>query len=430
MNDASAGFLISLLIFLILLSALFSSSETAMMSLNRFRLKHLRKTNRSAERAARLLERPDRLIGLILIGNNAVNILAALVAGELFSRWFGEAYGVWATTVLLTFIMLVFAEVTPKTVAAVHPERIAFPVSRLLKLLMSMFSWLVTGLNWITNKLVRAFGIDPTKLDEAQISSEELRTVVDEAGNLIPDQNQDMLLGILDLEKVSVNDIMIPRNEIVGLDLTAPVPELLKTILNSKHTRLPVYEGDINNIVGTLHLRKINRVLQSGSENISAEAIKRFSRKPYFIPENTVLSVQLMNFQKQKRRVGYIVDEYGEVLGLVTIDDVLEEIVGSYTTSEQAGGHIQKISASEYLIDGTASIRDINKETKWDLPTEGAKTINGLALEFLEALPDGAVAFQIGNHYRLEAITMGDKFIDRIRVTKMKELDTEKPSAH
>lgn len=418
MNDASTGFLIGLLVFLIIVSALFSSSETAMMSLNRFRLRHLRKSNPAAERAAQLLDRPDRLIGLILIGNNAVNILAALVAGILFSRWFGVDKGVWLTTVLLTFIMLVFAEVTPKTIAAVHPERIALPMTRPLKILMWLFSFIVVFINWITNNMVRMLGIDPTKLDDQHMSSEELRTVVDEAGNLIPDQNQDMLLGILDLEKITVNDIMIPRNEVVGIDLESPIEELIKTITGSDYTRLPVYEGDINKIVGTLHLRKINRVLHGGENAVTKEAIKRFSREPYFIPENTALSVQLMQFRKHKRRVGFIVDEYGDVEGMVTIDDLLEEIVGSYTTSQaQEDSIIEQVSTDEYIIDGGVSLRDINKETKWSLPTDGAKTLNGLAIEQLEALPDGIVSFNINDEYRMEAIELGDKVIEKIRVT-------------
>lgn len=420
MNDASTGFLLGLFVFLILTSALFSSSETAMMSLNRFRLKHLRKHHRGAERAARLLDRPDRLIGLILIGNNAVNILATLVAGILFARWFGSEKAVWLTTVVLTIIMLVFAEVTPKTIAAVHPERIAFPVTRLLKALMWLFTPVVASLNWITNALVRLIGVDPTKLDDQHISTDELRTVVDEAGNLIPDQNQGMLLGILDLENVTVNDIMIPRNEIIGLDLSCPIDELIQTIVNSEHTRVPVYEGDINNIVGTLHLRKINRVLHGGSNAITIEAIKRFSHQPYFIPENTPLSVQLMNFQKQKRRVGFIVDEYGGVEGMITIDDVLEEIVGTYTNQQTTPDEeIEKIGPSVYLIDGAASLRDINKLTKWSLPTERAKTLNGLALEHLEALPDGVVSFNIEDDYRIEAVALGDKVIEKMRVIKL-----------
>ena len=420
MNDASTGFLLGLLVFLIILSALFSSSETAMMSLNRFRLKHLRKTHTAADRAARLLERPDKLIGLILIGNNAVNILAALVAGILFTRWFGAEAGVWVTTLLLTFIMLVFAEVTPKTIAAVHPEPIAFPISRLLKFLLLIFGPAVSALNWLTNSLVRLFGIDPTKLNDYHLSSEELRTVVDEAGNLIPDHNQVMLLGILDLERVTVNDIMVPRNEIVGLNLEQPIKELVQIITASEHTRLPVYQGDINNVVGTLHLRKFNRILHAGGESITKAAIKRFSKEPYFVPENTPLSVQLLNFRKQKRRMGFIVDEYGDIEGMVTIDDLLEEIVGSYTmTQEDDDQTIARIRENEYLIDAGMSLREINKETQWELPTEGAKTLNGLAMEHLEALPDGLVCLMLADQYRLETLSLGDKVIEKMRVVRI-----------
>ncbi|MCL4167183.1 UNVERIFIED_CONTAM: hypothetical protein GTU68_009334, partial [Idotea baltica] len=339
-----------------------------MMSLNRYRLKHLRKRNRDARRAAKLLDRPDRLIGLILIGNNAVNILAALVAGILFTRWFGDAAGIWLTTILLTIIMLVFAEVTPKTIAAVHPERIAFPASRILKALLALFSPLVLAVNWITNSLVKLTGVDPTKLDDTQISSEELRTVVDEAGQLIPDQHQDMLLGILDLEKMSVNDIMIPRNEIVGLDLDSPIEELRRVVLDSKYTRLPVYQNDINNIIGVLHTRSINRILKDGHQALSVESIKRFSEQPYFAPENTKLSTQLLNFQKSKSRVGFVVDEYGDIEGLIMLDDLLEEIVGDYTTSEADDALIENIGPNQFMIDGAALIRDINKETGWKLP--------------------------------------------------------------
>jgi Mg2+/Co2+ transporter CorB len=420
LNDASTGFLLGLLVFLIIFSALFSSSETAMMSLNRFRLKHLRKSHPAADRAARLLERPDKLIGLILIGNNAVNILAALVAGILFSRWFGADAGVWVTTLLLTFIMLVFAEVTPKTIAAVHPEPIAFPISRLLKFLLLIFGPAVSALNWLTNSLVRLFGIDPTKLNDYHLSSEELRTVVDEAGNLIPDHNQFMLLGILDLERVTVNDIMVPRSEVVGLNLEQPIKELVQIITASEHTRLPVYQGDINNVVGTLHLRKFNRILHAGGESITKAAIMRFSKEPYFVPENTPLSVQLLNFRKQKRRLGFIVDEYGDIEGMVTIDDLLEEIVGSYTmTQEDEIQTITKIRENKYLIDGGMSLREINKDTLWELPTEGAKTLNGLVMEHLEALPDGLVCLMLEGQYQLETLSLGDKVIEKMRVTRV-----------
>ena len=415
MNDASTGSLIGILVLLILLSAFFSSSETAMMSLNRFRLRHLRKHHRGARRAARLLERPDRLIGLILIGNNAVNILAALVAGIIFGRWFGTEAGLWLTTLLLTLIMLVFAEVTPKTVAAMHPERVAFPAARILKVLLNLFMPLVVFVNWMTNSLSRLFGVEPTRVAVEHISPEELRTVVDEAGQLIPDQHQDMLLNILDLEKVTVNDIMIPRNEIVGLDLDQDVDKLLHQILDSEYTRLPVYCGDINNVVGTLHLRRMNRVLRSGDHRVTREAIKRFTREPYFIPESTPLNVQLVNFQKLRRRMGFVVDEYGEVQGLVTLDDILEEIVGEYTTNVDDEEEFSRLPGGDFLVDGRASLRDFNKQTGWNLPTDGPRTLSGYLIEHIEAIPEGPVCHQ-ADSLRFEILEMADKVVLKARV--------------
>lgn len=419
MNDASTSSLLLLLSLLIALSAFFSSSETAMLSLNRFRLRHLRKHHKGANRAAKLLDRPDRLIGLILIGNNAVNILAALVAGIVFARWFGEEAGIWLTTILLTLIMLVFAEVTPKTLAALHPERLAFPYSRILVILLhpaSPVAWLVVMVNWVTNAIVRLFGVNPTQVNGEQISPDELRTVVDEAGHLIPDQHQHMLINILDLESMTVNDIMIPRNEIFGLDLEQDIELLVKQILDSDYTRLPVYEGDINKIVGTLHLRRMNRVLKAGSTKITKEAIKRFTRSAYFIPENTPLSVQLVNFQKKKHRMGFVVDEYGDIEGLVTLDDLLEEIVGDFTTSvADSEEEFVQISDREYVVEGSSLIRDLNKEAGWKLPTDGPKTISGLVIEELEAIPDAPVCFSIGN-LRFETLAISDKVIDQCRI--------------
>jgi Mg2+/Co2+ transporter CorB len=431
LNDASNGFLITLLIFLIFLSAFFSSSETAMLSLNRFKLKHLKKHSRAAKRAAHLLERPDRLIGLILIGNNAVNILAALIAGILFGRWFGAEAGIWLTTILLTLIMLVFAEVTPKTLAALHPEKLAFPFSFILAILLHPLSptfWLVLMVNWITNAIVRLFGVDPTQLTKEQISPDELRTVVDEAGHLIPDQHQDMLINILDLEKMTVDDIMVPRNEIVGLNINDEIEDLTSAILNSDHTRLPVFEDDINNIIGTLHLRRVNRMMKAGGDQITKDAIKRFTKKPYFIPENTPLTTQLINFQKARHRIGFVVNEYGEVEGLATLDDILEEIVGDYTTSvADEVEEIQKISEKEFLVEGSASLRDLNKVANWKLPIDGPKTVSGFLIEELEAIPDGPVSYQHQN-LRFETTEINEKVIQNCKVWRFradkKEEDT------
>lgn len=395
-----------------------------MLSLNRFRLKHLKKKFRAARRVSKLLERPDRLIGLILIGNNAVNILAALISGILFARWFGPEAGIWLTTILLTLIMLVFAEVTPKTLAALHPERLAFPYSFVLAILLHPLSpvfWLVIIVNWITNSMVRLFGVDPTTLDNEEISPDELRTVVDEAGQLIPDEHQDMLINILDLEKMTVDDIMVPRNEIIGLDLNDSIEELINKILNSDHTRLPVFDEDINNIVGTLHLRRVNRLMRTGGEQITKEAIRRFTKKPYFIPENTPLTTQLINFQKAKHRIGFVVNEYGEVEGLATLDDLLEEIVGEFTTSvADETEEIKKVSDQEFLVQGSASLRDLNKIANWNIPTDGPKTVSGFLVEELEAIPDGAVSYQ-HNNIRFETLDISDKVIENCKAWRFAE---------
>lgn len=392
-----------------------------MMSLNRYRLRHLRKQHKGARRADKLLRTPDRLIALILIGNNAVNILAALVAGIIFARLFGEEYGVIATTVILTLIMLIFAEITPKTIAALHPERLAFPFSFILREMGR--PWVlgipVTCINWITNRLAKLAGVDTSQNTSIQMSQDELRTAVDESGHLIPDHNQDMLLNVLNLETVTVNDIMVPRNEVIGIDLNDRLDDLIDQIVNSSHTRLPVYEGDLNNIVGMLHLRSMNRVLNAGGEHISVDAIRRFARKPYFIPENTPLSTQLINFKKHQRRVGFVVDEYGDIEGLATLDDLLEEIVGDYTSSGADDQEIIKLPSGKFLVDGAASIRDLNKQSNWNLPTEGPKTINGLAVEYLESIPEGPVGFQLGD-FRFETQEVTDKVINKLKVSRFR----------
>ena len=424
MNDASTSSLVGFLVLLILTSAFFSGTETGMMSLNRYRLKHLSKRSRVARRTHRLLDRPDRLITLILIGNNAVNILAAIIGGIIFTRLFGESAGIWATTLIMTLIMLIFAEVTPKTMAAVHPERIAFPASYALRPLMTLLIPVILLVNWITNAAVRAFGLDPTSRKEEHLSSDELKTVVDEAGNLIPDQHQGMLINVLDLENLTVNDIMVPRNEIVGLDLDAPIEELTETIIESDFTRLPVYQGDINNMHGILHLKRVNRILRSGVEQLTKEAIKRFATPPYFIPENTPLPLQLLHFQKSKRRVGYVVDEYGEIEGLATIDDILEEIVGNYTTNIGDDDHEITAVAGGYEIDGGASIREINRITGWQMPTDGPKTLSGLILEGLQDFPENPVCVVI-DQYRIEVLELGDMIVSKSRVNQISRARTE-----
>ena len=415
MDESPLGLLFSILAVLIICSAFFSSAETGMMSLNRYRLKHLReKGHRGAIRASKLLARPDRLISLILIGNNLVNFIAASLFTLIAIRLWGEATSVVLAPVLLTVVVLIFAEITPKTMAALHPERIAYPATLVLIPLMKLFYPFVLMINVVTNTLLKLVGVDPERHKGDHLSSDELRTIVGEAGPHIPKRHQGMLLNILDLEEATVEDIMIPRNEISGLDLTHDDDALLNEIRGSEFTRLPIYEDDIDNIVGILHQRDVNRVIDE-SGKLNREALQLVIRDTYFIPEGTPLHVQLLNFQKQKRRIGVVVDEYGVVLGLVTLEDILEEIVGEFTSN--LADEIDDIYPQEdgsYIIDGGATIRDINKSLEWNLPLDGPKTLNGLLLEHLESFPTAQVGVRIG-HYHFDILEIKDKMIETVR---------------
>ncbi|MFT7300773.1 MAG: Mg2+/Co2+ transporter CorB [Porticoccus sp.] len=389
-----------------------------MMSLNRYRLKHLRKHHRGARRAYKLLKRPDRLIGIILIGNNLVNILASAIATVIALRLYGNA-GIFIATLLLTLAILIFSEVTPKTLAARHPEGIAFSASHILSPLLILFYPAVWLVNHLSNGLLRLFGVNPTKGVDDSLSKEEIRSVVGISSGNIPD-HKGMLINILDLETVTVNDIMVPRNEIVGLDMEENIEALLDTIINCGYTRLPIYSGNINNVHGLLHMKSVARLLRSGGKGLTKEAIKRFGREPNFVLENTPLNKQLLNFQRDRRRIGLVVDEYGEVEGLVTMEDILEEIVGDFTTNkaENEQEEIVALDKSMYEIGGSATIRDINKANNWNLPTDGPKTINGLALEHLENIPDGYVTFTIGP-YRFETLELKNKMVAKLKVKRL-----------
>ncbi len=409
MNEASLTALFSLLVGLIVLSAFFSSSETGMMSLNRYRLKHLAKTgHRGAKRANNLLKRTDQLIGVILIGNNFVNILASSIATVIAIRIWGDA-GIAIATVLLTIVILIFAEVTPKSLAALFPEKIAFPASHVLGPLLKFLYPMVWLVNLLTGAILKLIGVSANQAANDHLSREELRTLVNEAGALIPSKHKDMLVSILDLEKVTVNDILIPRNEIVGIDLNDDMDSVLRQLRNSQHTRLPVYKGDINNIQGILHLRNTSKLLMQ--DDINKAMIMQLCREPYFVPESTPLNTQLINFQKAKRRFGIVVDEYGDVLGVATLEDILEEIVGEFTTDYAATSpDVIPQDDGTFIIDGAAAVRVINKTLGWKLPTDGPKTLNGLITEALESIPDTNVCLKVGGH-RLEVLQIKDNVV-------------------
>ena len=383
------------------------------MTLNRYRLKHLQKQHhRGAIRAGKLLERPDRLIGLILIGNNLVNIFASAIATVIAIRLWGDA-GVYIATGFLTLVILIFSEITPKTIAALHPEKVAFPSSWVLLPLMKIMYPVVAMVNFITNGLLRMLGIDPeTKLDP-HVSADELRTIVTDAGKLIPARHRELLLNILDLEHVSVDDIMVPRNEVYGIDLDDTDDEILLKIQTSDHTRLPVWRDDINNILGVLHMRNISRVMYK--DGLDRAALEREMEKPYFIPEITPLHTQLLNFQKKKSPLAMVVDEYGEVMGVVALEDILEEIVGEFTSNmAEMTESIFLQRDGSYIIDGTTNIRDINKSLGWDLPTDGPKTLSGLMLEHLESFPDAYAGLTIDS-YRLEILALEGNVVQSAR---------------
>lgn len=364
------------------------------MSLNRYRLQHLAKQKLTgAMRAQKLLQRPDRLIGLILLGNNFVNILASSIATVIALRIWGET-GIAIAAGVLTLVILIFAEVTPKTLAAINPEKLAFPAAIVYQPLLKLLYPMVWVVNLIANQLLKLLGVDVLGGKDDALSHEELRTVVNEAGALIPKRHQKMLLGILDMESATVEDIMIPRNEIVGIDLDDHWDDVVKQIHQVPYTRLPVYRKSIDNIVGMLHLRKALPLLTD--ESFSEEKLLEFIRDPYFIPEATSLHKQLLNFQKEKRRMGFVVDEYGDILGAVTLEDLLEEIVGEFTTDPyESSLEVQKQDDGGYLVEASISIRELNRITGWSLPTDGPKTLNGLILDYLETIPKPGTSLKL-----------------------------------
>lgn len=415
--DLSSETLALIVAALVVMSAYFSGSETAMVALNRYRLRHLVKQgHRGASKADRLLQRPDRLLGVILIGNNLVNFTAASLATVLGIRWLGDL-GVVVAPVAITMIFLVFSEVAPKTVAARRPEPIAFRSVYVLEPLLKLLYPLVLFINSFSNLLVKPFL--PKDVEGASsrdsLTAEELRTVVNE-GVVLPKQGQSMMLSILDLDTVSVDDIMVPRSEIVGIDIDEPMNDILNQLASSQHTRLPVYKDNIDNMLGVLHLRRVARYLQS-AEMTKAELLQ-LTEEPYYVPEATPLHTQLINFQKEKKRIAMVVNEYGDVRGIVTLEDILEEIVGEFTTDFAA--NIPEIHPQEdgsFLIDGLAVLRDINRALGWDLPTQGPKTLNGLVLEHLEMLPESNLCLRIDD-YLIETLQIKDNVIRTLKIRR------------
>jgi Mg2+/Co2+ transporter CorB len=415
LDDTPLSLLIAALVLLILLSAFFSGSETGLMTLNRYRLRHLAdRGHPGALRARRLLQRQDRLIGLILLGNNFVNILASILMTLITLRIFNDAGYVFAGGMLLTIVILLFAEVSPKTLAALHPERIAFPAAFVYTPLLKLMYPLVWVVNVIANGLLRLLGVSTKDTASHALTTEELRTVVIEAGAMIPKRHQSMLLNLMDLEKVTVEDIMVPRNEITGIDIDADWEVTTKLLATAQYTRLPLYRENINNALGFLHMRNVLPLLHQNK--LDREELQRIARSPYFIPENTSLNRQLLNFQREHRRIGFAVDEYGGIKGLVTLEDILEEIVGEFTSDPTA--HIEDIVPQQdgtWIVDGSITIRALNSTLNMSLPTDGPKTLNGLIIEYMEMIPEKGTSLLLDNH-PVDIVQIRDNMIRTVRI--------------
>lgn len=413
----SISALLILLLLLVLLSAFFSGSEIGMMSINRYKLKYLvKKNNKQAVRVNQLLARPDKLLSVVLIGNTLANILASMIATLIGQYLYGEL-GVVIATVLLTAVILVFAEMTPKTLAAIYPQQVAFLTSRPLKILLWLLAPLVHGISILSNGILYLFGISIDKVQKEALTGEELRSVVHEAGGMLPVEHKSMLISLLDLEQATVEDIMVPIADVVGIDLDKPWLELLEELELAQHTRLPLYRGTIDHLVGMIHVRD---VLNLSIENkLDIDSLLKIADPPYFIPEGTLLNIQILNFRKMKRRSCFVVDEYGDLLGLVTMEDILEEVVGEFTTDIAAlSKDITHQSDGSVIIDGSITVRHLNRLLNWSLPMIGPRTLSGLIIEFLGYIPPSDSCLSIEN-YRIEVLKVGDNTIKSVKMVKV-----------
>ena len=416
MEHFSLGVLFAALGVLLILAAFFAGSETALMSLNRYRLRHRAKMgHRGARLTEALLARPDRLIGLILLLSTVVNVVTPTLVGLITLRMGGD-YLVAAGVIALTFVLLIFCEVAPKTFGALHPERLATPAAYIYTLLLAVLYPVVWATNLLANGVLRLLGASRQQASTS-LSSEELRTVVAEAGAMIPQRHRQMLMSILDLENATVEDIMVPRVEIVGIDMEDSWDKILEQLRQSQHTRLPVFEGDIDRIIGVLHMKRVVHELARGRLDRDNLVEAASARDVYFVPSGTPLNTQLLNFQRDKRRLAFVVDEYGDIQGLVTLDDILEEIVGEFTTDPATMMHkdVHPDSDGSFVVNASTTVRALNRSMRWNLPTDGPKTLNGLIVEFLETIPEPGTTLKM-SEYMLEVLQTGDNAIKTVRI--------------
>ena len=423
MDQLPLHYQISLLILMIVLAALFASSETALMSVNRYRLRHLaREGSRGARAAEQLLDQPDRLIGLIMICNNVVIIVGTSLVTVITLR-FGPLIAA-ASVAGYTVVTVIFCEVAPKTFGALYPERLALPAALVYRTMLRVFYPLVWVTNLIANGVLKLAGVSREKASRTSLSSEELRTVVAEARTVIPHRHQRMLMSILDLERLNVEDIMVPRHEIAAINIHDDWDDILDTLRESRHTRLPVHEGSFDSLVGMLHMKRIARLLARNELDLARLTALVREREPYYVPEGTSLNTQLLNFQRQRRRVAFVVDEYGDVLGLVTLEDLLEEIVGEFTSDTSLlHKDVHRDPGGSFVVNAAASVRTLNRKMGWALPTSGARTLNGLILETLETIPEPGTSLRI-NDYALEILQTGDNAVKTVRLRPVTPVST------
>jgi len=403
--------LFGILVLMLILSAFFAGSETALMSLNRYRLRHLVKQKHpGAIKAQKLLQRPDQLLGLMLLGNIFINNFAASLATVIAIKLYTDDESVIAiSTGVLTLVMLIFSEVTPKTLAALKPEPLAFPAAWVYVPLLKLVYPIVWFVNLFVSLILKIVGVDVNKSAHDSLNKEELKSIITESESIMPIRYQKMLLGILDLESATIEDIMTPRNEIVGIDLENDIETIVAEIKNSPHTQLAVYKKSIDRVVGFLHLRKV--LVLVNQESFDKQTIINLLSKPSFIPENTPVHTQMLRFKNEKIRIGLVVDEYGDVQGLVTLDDLLQEIVGELITDENT---VTKQSDGSYLVDATITVRELNRVMQWTLPTEGPKTLNGLIIEFMETIPEPGASIKLHGH-KLEIISQDKNTVKMVK---------------
>ena len=417
MDEISLGWLFGILLLLLVCSAFFSGSETGMMAINRHRLNALvRKGNRSAKLANNLLGKVDKLLGSILFGNTLVNVAAAAVANIIILRLFGQNdWAILLGTLALTFVIVIFSEIMPKIVAASHPERVALPASYVLTPLITLFYPVVSVATALVKGFLWLFRIKiETDQSKQKMTLEELRGLVLDAEHFLPRKHQKMLLNLVDLERITVNDVMIPRNQIEALDINADADELRQQIITCHHTLLPVYEDKPGNIIGILHIKRVPALFQEAGLDVTQ--LREILNEPYFIPSDTPLLKQLQQFQERHARLGLVVDEYGELLGLVTLENILEEIVGEFTTQSPAQtGKFLRQEDGSILLEGASSLRELNRKLGWHLPLDSAKTLNGLILEHLEDMPEAGVSLKIAG-YPIEIIQTQDRIVKVARI--------------